>query len=80
MTSLKSAASRASASLPDEASTLGDWDDNEERRLVRKIDIRCLVSCFSRPARCYSVAFIQPALMVVRLPLFRSKLWGNVGG
>jgi len=48
MTSLKSANSKASASVPDEASTLGDWDDREERRLVRKIDFRCLVSRFSR--------------------------------
>ena len=44
MTSLKSANSKGSASVPDEASTLGDWDDREERRLVRKIDARCLVS------------------------------------
>ena len=48
MTSIKSATSKASASVPDEASTLGDWDDHEERRLVRKIDFRCLVSRFSR--------------------------------
>ena len=44
MTSLESANSKGSASVPDEASTLGDWDDREERRLVRKIDARCLVS------------------------------------
>ena len=47
MTSLKSATSKASASA-DEASTLGDWDEHEERRLVRKIDFRCLVRRFSR--------------------------------
>ena len=48
MTSIKSANSRTSASVPDETSTLGDWDDREERRLVRKIDFRCLVSRFFR--------------------------------
>lgn len=49
MTSVRSTNSKsASASVPDEASTLGDWDYREERRLVRKIDFRCLVSRFSR--------------------------------
>ena len=47
MASIKSSNSK-SASVPDEASTLGDWDDHEERRLVRKIDFRCLVSRFPR--------------------------------
>lgn len=46
MTSIESTNSKASASTPDEASTLGDWDDNEECRLVRKIDFRCLVGRF----------------------------------
>lgn len=46
MTSVDSTHSKASASFPDDGSTLGDWDDHEERRLVRKIDARCLVSCF----------------------------------
>jgi len=51
MTSIRSANSKSpSASVPDETSTLGDWDDREERRLVRKIDFRCLVSRFSRSA------------------------------
>jgi hypothetical protein len=48
MTSTKSTNSKASPSAPDEASTLGDWDEREERRLVRKIDLRCLVGRFSR--------------------------------
>ena len=46
MTSVKSTNSKASASVPDETSTLGDWDDQEERRLVLKIDFLCLVSTF----------------------------------
>lgn len=48
MTSTKSINSKASPPAPDEASTLGDWDDREERRLVRKIDFRCLVGRSSR--------------------------------
>lgn len=48
MTSTESNDSKVPASAPDEASTLGDWDDHEERRLVRKIDFRCLVSRFLR--------------------------------
>lgn len=48
MASVGSTNSKASASVPDEASTLGDWDEHEERRLVRKIDFRCLVGRFYR--------------------------------
>jgi len=47
MSTLKSTNSEGSAPVPDDASILGDWDGREERRLVRKIDARCLVSWFS---------------------------------
>ena len=46
MTSLKSTNTKASASAQDDVSALGDWDDREERRLVRKMDFRCLVGRF----------------------------------
>jgi hypothetical protein len=61
MTSLKSANSNASGSVPDEVSTLGDWDDREERRLVRKIDFRCLVGRFPRSSDAWLIIRLHTA-------------------
>lgn len=47
------------------------WDPHEERRLVRRIDIHCMVSLCTVLDSCTSSENnLQPALFIVRLPSY----------
>lgn len=50
-----------------QAGAVAEWDHHEERRLVRKIDVRCMVSLdiVHHPAAEFDDN-LQPALVIVR--------------